>query len=66
MLLPNDLRAWRAVTLVRSPGELACAQLCGARLGCGGAGCGAAWLRVRLPLKGAAGFRACPRVREGV
>lgn len=34
MLLPNELRAWRAVTLVQSPGELACAQLCGVRLGC--------------------------------
>lgn len=34
MLLPNELHAWRAVTLVQSLGELACVQLCGVRLGC--------------------------------
>lgn len=34
MLLPNELCAWRAVTLVQSLGELACVQLCGVRLGC--------------------------------
>lgn len=61
MLLANERRAWRVITLVQPPGEHACAQLRGsggARLGGGGARCGAAYLHARLPLKGAAGFRA--------